>query len=168
VNARTSPAVKGLPGHDFSALLADPERASITAVRSGVLFDYVGVSTVDGDFLRTTMDNLVFRKSTPPLTQAKLNKRGFPYVAFDGRYKFARYYAPSAFNTPRTLEEIFKHNDVQVFDLQNDPDEMDNLALVPEKNRETILRMNQLTNDLIAKKVGVDDGRFLVPIIARK
>ena len=114
------------------------------------------------------MDDLVFRKPTPPLTQAKLDKRGFLSVVFDGRYKFARYYAPTAFNTPRTLEEIFKQNDVQLFDLQNDPDEMHNLALAPEKNRETILRMNQLMNDLIAKEAGVNDGRFLVPLTGRK
>jgi len=33
---------------------------------------------------------------------------------FDGRYKFGRYYAPTAFNTPRTLEEILGNNDVQL------------------------------------------------------
>jgi len=66
------------------------------------------------------------------------------------------------------LEEILKNNDVQLFDLQSDPDEMHNLALEPEKNRETILRMNELLNDLIAKEVGVNDGRFLAPIIGAK
>jgi hypothetical protein len=35
------------------------------------------------------------------------------------------------------------------------------LALDREKNGETILRMNALLNDLIAKEVGVNDGRFL-------
>jgi arylsulfatase len=160
--------VKTLPGHDFSALLADPEKASMTAVRPGVLFNYVGPSTVDGDFLRATMDDLAFRKQTPPLSQAKLDKRGFLSFAFDGRYKFGRYYAPTAFNTPRTLEEILQNNDAQLFDLQDDPREMRNLALEPEKNRETILRMNALLNDLIAKEVGVNDGRFLTQFIGPK
>ena len=123
---------------------------------------------MDGDFLRTTMDALVFRKPTPPLSQAKLDKRGFLSFVFDGRYKFARYYAPTAFNTPRTLEEILGNNDVQLFDLQSDPEEMHNLAIEPEKNRETILRMNALLNDLIAKEVGVNDGRFLKQLIGSK
>ena len=57
----------------------------------------------------------------PPVTQAKLDKRDFVSFVFDGRYKFARYYAPSLFNTPQTLEEIFKDNDVQLFDLESDP-----------------------------------------------
>ena len=82
-------------------------------------------------------------------------------LVFDGRYKFARYYAPAAFNTPRTLEEILRNNDVQLFDLKSDPEEIHNLTLEPEKNRATILRMNQLLNDLMAKEVGANDGHFL-------
>ena len=64
-------------------------------------------------------------------------------------------------STPQTLEEIFTNNDVQLFDLESDPDEMHNLAVEPEKNRATILRMNGLLNELMAKEVGVNDGRFL-------
>ena len=154
-------AVKALPGRDFSALLADPERASVQAVRPGVLFNYVGVSTVDGDYLRQLMIATLEGTPNPPVTQVKLDKRGFLSFVFDGRHKFARYYAPSAFNTPQTLEEILKSNDVQLFDLESDPDELHNLAVAPEKNRATILRMNGLLNDLMAKEVGVNDGRFL-------
>lgn len=165
---RRSQAVKGLPGHDFSAVLADPEKASVTAVRPAVLFNYVGPSTVDADFLRATMEAVIFNKASPPPSQAKLDKRGFVSFVFDGRYKLARYYAPTAFNTPKTLQEILGNNDVQLFDLQNDPDEITNLALDREKNRETILRMNALLNDLIAKEVGVNDGRFLTPFIGPK
>jgi len=36
------------------------------------------------------------------------------------------------------------------------------------KNKELILRMNGLLNDLIAKEVGVNDGRFLAPLLAPK
>jgi arylsulfatase len=114
------------------------------------------------------MANLFLRKPSPPLSQANLKKRGFLSFMFDGRYKFGRYYAPTAFNTPRTLDEILRNNDVQLFDLQNDPEEMHNLALEPDKNREIILRMNGLLNDLIAREVGVNDGRFLTKIIGRK
>ena len=39
-------AVNALPGRDFSALLADPEKGGLRAVRPGVLFNYAGVSTV--------------------------------------------------------------------------------------------------------------------------
>jgi hypothetical protein len=63
------------------------------------------------------------------------------------------------------LEDIFKNNDVQLFDLEHDPDEVHNLAVEPDKNRETLLRMNALLNELIAKEVGVNDGSFLAPYI---
>ena len=67
----------------------------------------------------------------------------------------------SAFNTPQTLDEILRNNDIQLFDLESDPNEMRNLAIEPEKNQATILRMNGLLNDLMAKEVGVNDGQFL-------
>ena len=153
--------MKALPGRDFSSLLADPEKASVQALRPAVLFNYVGVSTVDGDYLTKVMSSLALRQPQPPVTQVKLDKRGFLSFVFDGRYKLARYYAPAAFNTPQTLEEILNNNDVQLFDLQNDPDEMHNLTLEPEKNQATILRMNGLLNELMAKEVGFNDGRFL-------
>ena len=160
--------VKALPGRDFSAVLAEPEKAGVQAIRPGVLFNYMGVSTVDANYLREALAAPYVNKPRPPLSQAKLDKRGLLSFAFDGRYKFGRYYAPTAFNTPQSLEEIFKNNDVQLFDLQNDPDEVHNLALDQEKNRSTLLRMNTLLNDLIAKEVGVNDGRFLTPYITAK
>jgi len=163
-DAKRPQAVKALPGHDFSALLADPEKASLTAVRPAALFNYVGPSTVDGAYLGSIMSDLFYQRPSPPISGANLDKRGFLSFVFDGRYKFARYYAPTAFNTPRTLEEILGNNDVQLFDLQSDPEEMRNLVLEPEKNRDTILRMNGLLNDLIAKEVGVNDGRFLTQL----
>jgi hypothetical protein len=45
---------------------------------------------------------------------------------------------------------------------------MHNLAIEPEKNRETILRMNELLNELIAKEVGVNDGRLLTSFVGPK
>jgi len=158
-------AVKALPGRDFSALLAEPEKAGVQAVRPAVLFNYMGVSTVDANYLREALAAPYLGHARPPLSQANLNKRGLLSFVLDGRYKFGRYYAPTAFNTPQTLEELFKNNDVQLFDLDRDPDEIHNLAVDPEKNRETLLRMNQLLNELIAKEVGVNDGRFLAPYI---
>jgi hypothetical protein len=65
------------------------------------------------------------------------------------------------------LEEILRNNEVQLFDLQVDLEEMCNLALEPEKNGATILRMNELLNDLIAKEVSVNGGRFLSQIVGR-
>jgi arylsulfatase len=156
-------AVKGLPGHDFSGVLATAETADPQAVRAGALFNYVGPMTIDSDYCVAAMTQLLQGKPAPPLTelQSKLKKRGFMSFAFDGQHKFVRYYAPANFNTPTTLEQILRDNDVQLFDLRNDPLETSNLALDPEKNRDLIQRMNALLNELMADEVGRNDGSFL-------
>jgi len=154
-------AVKKFPGRDFSRLLADPEKAVINAARPGVLFNYVSLTTVDADYYIRSFALMAKGKRAPDITEVNLNKRGFLAFTFDGRYKLARFYAPNAFNTPKTLDQLFKHNDVQVFDLKSDPEELRNLALDKEKHKDTILRLNSLLNELMAREVGVNDGRFL-------
>ena len=156
-------AVNGLPGRDFSSVLATAQTASPQAVRPGVLFNYVGLLVLDADFTKSFLTAQNSGKPLPSVTdlQPNLNKRGFLSFAFDGQYKFARYYAPANFNTPVTLEQILRDNDVQLFDLKNDPNETRNLALEPQKNKALILRMNGLLNELMAKEVGKNDGSFL-------
>ena len=80
---------------------------------------------------------------------------------FDGRYRFSRYFSPVQFNTPTTMEEILAKNDLELFDLQNDPNEMNNLAMDPKKNGDLIMAMNKVMNQRIAEEVGIDDGSFL-------
>ena len=156
-----TPALKGLPGHDFSSLLTHPDQATVNAIRPAILFNYVGISTIDASYLSKKMTTSFEHKTVPPLTEINLNKRGLLSFIFDGRYKFARYYAPNAFNTPKTLAQLFKYNDVQLFDLVTHPNESINLALDPDKNKDLLLRMNNLLNELMAKEVGVNDGSFL-------
>lgn len=160
-------AMGPLTGRDFSFLLTTPT-TNIHAVRQAVLFNYVGISTVDGNYLRKTLTASITNHTLPSLTEVNLSKRGFMSFIFDGRYKYARYYAPNAFNTPKTLAEILKYNDIQLFDLQNDPDEKTNLALDTTTNEKLILRMNGLMNDLMAIEVGTNDGHFLPDLVRPK
>jgi arylsulfatase len=168
--SKRAAAVKGFPGHDFSALLQNPEAADLHANRKGVLFNYVGLQTVDGNYLLYANKYTLNQKALPPLTERSpdLNKRGFMSFVYDGRYKFARYYAPAGFNSPQTIDQIFKQNDVQLFDLKNDPDELHNLAVDPSSNKDLILQMNGLLNDLMAKEVGKNDGSFLPAVVRPK
>ena len=130
----------------------------------------MGPGTIDAKFCEDSLGAVFVPglKITLESLKPSLNKRGFLAFTTDGRYKFARYYAPDAFNSPTTIDEIFKYNDVQLFDLKKDPNEMNNLALDREKNKETILRMNGLLNDLMAKEVGKNDGSFLPEVIRPK
>ena len=170
--AQRNEAMKSLPGHDFSGTLSQAERTNVHATRTGILFNYVAPLTIDAEFCSKCVSggSGSAAKAGIELDSLKphLNKRGFLAFAFDGRYKFARYYAPDAFNVPKTIKEIFAYNDVQLFDLKEDPSEMKNLALNPEGNKEILLRMNALLNDLMAKEVGVNDGSFLPKIIRPK
>jgi arylsulfatase A-like enzyme len=168
--AQAREAAKGLPGRDFSGVLAHAETAAPQAVRPGVLFNYVAPLTIDSDYCLSAMTQLLQGQVAPPLMelQPKLDKRGFLSFVFDGRYKFARYYAPANFNTPETLEQILRDNDIQLFDLKNDPLEAHNLVLDVERNKDLILRMNALLNELMAKEVGKNDGSFLPASIRPK
>jgi arylsulfatase len=170
--AQRKELAKGLPGHDITPALAPESRENPTAVREGALFNYVGPLTVDAGFCTTcvTGGSGVVAKSKINLADLKphLHKRGFLAFTFDGRYKFARYYAPDHFNTPTTLNDLFANNDVQLFDLKEDPDEMDNLAMDREKNKALLERMNKLLNTLMAGEVGINNGAFLPEVIRPK
>ena len=165
--------LKGLPGHDFSKLLKSPEDSPLNAVRDGVLFNYAGLLTVDADYITLAMAYCSKSKYPPPLSKKHpdLSNRGFLSFVFDGRYKYTRYFAPNKYNTPKTLKEIFMYNDVELFDLKNDPGEINNLAVYPEAQKNLILRMNSLLNKLIEKEVGANNGNFLpkpIPSLIKK
>ena len=79
----------------------------------------------------------------------------------DERYRFTRYFPFRAFNTPTTLDDLRAKNDLELYDLRNDPDEVTNLAFDFDANRDLIASMNTKLNALIAAEIGVDDGSFL-------
>ena len=90
-----------------------------------------------------------------------LGKRGAIRSITDGRYRYSRYFSPLQHNSPSSIESILQFNDVELFDLQADPDEVDNLVNDLGENGELMLAMNQKMNDIIAAEVGEDNGSFL-------
>ena len=61
-----------------------------------------------------------------------MNKRSAIRTIFDGRYKFSRYFNMAHHNQPKTLEQIYAVNDVELYDLKKDPKEMHNVYDDPE------------------------------------
>lgn len=154
-----------IPGHDLTPLLTEPEKAPANAIRPGALFCFNMFMTIDSDFIikMTSMQNA--GKSQADIKKSGLkpdfSKRGSMRTFCDGRYKFTRYFSPLQHNQPRNLEELTKYNDVELFDLKNDPAEMHNLGQDMEKNKDLILAMNAKLNKLITAEIGKDTGQKL-------
>jgi hypothetical protein len=58
-------------------------------------------------------------------------------------------------------EDLVAHNDLELYDLRNDPEEVTNLALTPAVHTDLIMAMNTTLNQRLAEEVGEDDGSFL-------
>lgn len=69
--------------------------------------------------------------------------------------------APREHHKPKTIEELTARNDLELFDLRNDPGEMRNLARGDALPTEHLATLNAKLNALIDAEVGPDDGRDL-------
>ncbi len=79
-------------------------------------------------------------------------------AVFDGRYKLVRYFGFRNYNTPQTLADLIENNHVALYDLGNDPDEMNNLANPdnPDYDEALLATMNAKLNALIETEIGED------------
>ncbi|HZF31155.1 MAG TPA: sulfatase-like hydrolase/transferase [Gammaproteobacteria bacterium] len=112
----------------------------------GILFNYTtpgGGLTADG----------------PATTGPGSQVRGVIRGVYDGRYKFGRYFKISEHHEPRDWDTLVAHNDLELYDTSNDPDEIVNLAFdKPEAQKAKILELNAKVNALVDGEVGADDG----------
>lgn len=158
-----------LKGKDFSAAVSQPGSVGMDAIRpDGALYCYNLLQLHDPAFT-TALYEVLENKSIATDQRFKAIEQ-FPVQwnlrigirsVRDGRYKFSRYFSFKQFNTPQTFKELVEKNDLELYDLQNDPSETNNLALDLVKNKQLILTMNQKLNALIASEIGTDDGSFL-------
>jgi arylsulfatase A-like enzyme len=160
---------KDLPGKDLSPLLAAPDKASHAAVRDGALYCYNMFAYIDGEFLARAVAMMQQPDGKAKVKEAAqagtmrpdLSKRGAIRGVFDGRYRFARYFSPKQHNRPTSVDALFKLNDVELYDVERDPLERNNLAADLAAHRDLLEAMNAKLNALIDREVGEDVGQML-------
>jgi len=165
-NAGAEDLIAKLPGHN--ALIAGiwGEEAPFDMIRDGALYCMNMFLYADGEYLGKVRDFVAQGGSPHELGQQDFHV-DFKYRSairsvFDGRYRFTRYFSPLQHNTPKNTRELFALNDVELYDLQEDPDERVNLAADPKKHAALIKKMNRKLNKLIETEVqGPDDGHSL-------
>jgi arylsulfatase len=168
-----------LTGHDLSGVVADPgadgPRGSSKVPGKGALYTYDMMGTIDAQWLMRNAPLLLdsaaaeagleFQRGTREFL-AILDKIGSPDLenrelfrgVFDGRYKLIRYFGLGHYNLPQSVAELLANNDVALYDLQDDPEEMNNLANRdnPDFDEELLAAMNTKLNDLITAEIGDD------------
>lgn len=155
-------AGRDLPGKDLSAALQRPGTTPVNAVREAALFTYSGLFANDSDFFGEVLKGVAGGKdlTTAFKTSGKpdLRKRGTVRMAVDGHYKISRYFGPTQHHLPKTIDELYQNNDVELFDLQKDPSEMNNLAAVKGQNQDLVMMMNTKLSNVIKAEIGADNG----------
>jgi arylsulfatase A-like enzyme len=161
-------AADGLKGRDFSGLLSDPKTATAESLRPASLYNYNMLSFQSAkwgklvqDYINSPEVPLADKLKKLMAEEPNFHERCGIRSSFDGRYRFSRYFAPLDFNTPSIFEALMAKNDLELYDLDNDPEEINNLAMDTKKNGDLIMAQNAKLNQRIAEEVGVDDGSFL-------
>jgi arylsulfatase len=81
--------------------------------------------------------------------------RGFLRGYTDERYSFGRYFSPLGINRPTDVASLFAHNDVVLYDRENDPAELHNRALDPA-NEALVAEYSGKLERMITDEIGDD------------
>jgi arylsulfatase len=174
-----------LKGHDLSGVVENPSstgpRGSSGEPGKGCLLTYDMIATIDGEWLNrnspkvfdmvAAQAGIEFHRGLDSFV-GMLNEIGLPNpekrelfrCVFDGRYKLVRYFGLGHYNLPASVEQLLVDNDIALYDLLLDPEEMDNLAnpTNPRYSEELLSTMNQKLNALIEAEIG-EDKTLLTP-----
>lgn len=172
-----------LKGRSLKALISDPSRdgprGSVHAPGDGALVCWDGLSMLDTDWsltgaLKELSDmSLEFSEEAienpEELKQAgrkygapDLTRRHFFRCVVDGRYKLVRWFSPEEYGNPSTLAAFLATSDAALYDLVNDPGELENLAHPDHPSRDLALidRMLGKLHALVQHEIGEDRCPF--------
>ncbi|CAG0929152.1 MAG: sulfatase-like hydrolase/transferase [Rhodocyclaceae bacterium] len=175
-----------LKGHDLSGVVHDPAsvgpRGSRAKPGKGSLMTYDMIATIDAEWFNRNATKVfdaaaaqagqefhrgqeAFKGLVKEIGVPNLEKREMFRGIFDGRYKLVRYFGMGHYNLPSSVKQLLADNDVALYDLLLDPEEMDNLAnpANPKYSEELLSAMNQKLNALIDGEIGEDKALFTPP-----
>jgi arylsulfatase len=162
-----------LKGNDLSGVVADPAsvgpRGSSAKPGKGSLMTYDMIATIDAEWFSRNAPKVfgmeAFKGLVKEIGVPNLEKRELFRGIFDGRYKLIRYFGMGHYNLPASAKQLLADNDVALYDLQSDPEEMDNLAnpAHPKYDEKLLSAMNQKLNALIDEEIGQDKAMFTPP-----
>ncbi len=175
-----------LKGHDLSGVVRDSAsvgpRGSSATPGKGSLMTYDMIATVDAEWFTRNATKVfdaaaaaageefhhgmdAFKVLVNEIGVPDLEKREMFRGVFDGRYKLVRYFGMGNYHLPTSVQQLQADNDVALYDLQSDPEEMDNLAnpAHPRYDEALLSAMNQKLNALIAEEIGDDKAMFTPP-----
>lgn len=150
-------------------------RGSVAEPGDGALVSWDGLSQLDPEWnILGGMAKLVQMGTGSPRTlddvkrvggemgAPDLRKRTFFRAIVDGRYKLVRWFSPEEYGTPASVDELYATSDVALYDLAEDPGELENLANPdhPRHDRAVVAAMLDKLAALVEAEVGADDCPF--------
>lgn len=172
-----------LKGRSLKDVILHPDqdgpRGSVRAPGDGALFCWDGLGSLDLEWAQTGAPAALSTMDLSPGnefsdTEAKLKEIGATYGApdfslrtfyravVDGQYKLVRWFSPNEYGNPTTLEELYATGDVGLYDLVNDPGELQNLGHPdhPQHDPALVERMLKKLHALVASEIGEDHAPF--------
>ena len=154
-------------------------RGSADAPGDGGLFCWDGLNMLDPEWAATgALKDLTNMGSGPraPKDDRKksmrqvgheygapdFGKRTFYRAVVDGQYKLVRWFSPEEYGNPSTVEELYATGDVGLYDLVNDPGELENIGHPdhPKHDPALVERMLGKLHALVARELGEDTCPF--------
>jgi len=171
------PTLIGLIGEDYKSVEARLKGCDYSNIVKGgsakdqrdeILVCFSNTTQGNSRLEKIRMVQKVAEKNGAPVVQfnfpddfIQFDKRTLGRGIITSKYKYSRWFTPGDHHLPKTWQTLLGRNDLELYDLDNDPLELNNLAYHPEEQRELIIDLNDRLNKLIEKEVGVDLGSFL-------
>jgi arylsulfatase len=148
-SAQTAARYPALKGHSLLPVLHG------RAVREGILNAVESITTLDASFWFEFADPEAPKRVASGDLRPDWTKRGFLRGYSDARYTFGRYFSPLRPNRPADTEALLADNDVVLYDREQDPAEMHNLAADPA-HRSLLEQYRAKLESLIDAEIGPD------------